>query len=182
MIYSDKVKLKNGQEMTIRNAEYKDGKQVHNLFKTTHQQTDYLLTYADEFTLDESSESMSLEKIKESDKAVELVALIDDKIVGSSGIDPIGNKFKVKHRCDFGVAILKEYWGLGIGSYLTEAAIKCAKEMGYSQIELQVVDQNSSAIALYKKFGFIEYGRNPQGFISRYSGPQEIVLMYKKLA
>ena len=59
--------------------------------------------------------------------------------------------------------------------------LKCAKEMGYSQIELQVVSENSSAIALYKKTGFVEFGRNPQGFISRYGGPQAVILMYKKL-
>lgn len=53
--------------------------------------------------------------------------------------------------------------------------------MGYSQIELQVVSENSSAIALYKKTGFVEFGRNPQGFISRYGGSQAVILMYKKL-
>ena len=181
MIYYEKVELKNGKEMIIRNADYNDGKAVHDLFIETHQQTDYLLTYVDEFIFDELKESFYLERKKESDRAVELLAVIDGKVVGASGIDPIGNKYKIKHRCDFGVSILKEYWGLSIGYLLTEAAIKCAKEMGYSQIELQVVSENSSAIALYKKTGFVEFGRNPQGFISRYGGPQAVILMYKKL-
>ena len=34
-----------------------------------------------------------------------------------------------------------------------------------------------SALALYKKFGFVEYGRNPKGFRSRNTGYQELVLM-----
>ena len=142
MIYYEKVELKNSKEMIIRNADYNDGKAVHDLFIETH---------------------------------------IDGKVVGASGIDPIGNKYRIKHRCDFTISILKEYWRLSIGYLLTEAAIKCAKEMGYSQIELQVVSENSSAIALYKKTGFVEFGRNPQGFISRYGGPQAVILMYKKL-
>ena len=43
MIYYEKVELKNGKEMIIRNADYNDGKAVHDLFIETHQQTDYLL-------------------------------------------------------------------------------------------------------------------------------------------
>ena len=32
MIYYEKVELKNGKEMIIRNADYNDGKAVHDLF------------------------------------------------------------------------------------------------------------------------------------------------------
>ena len=30
---------------------------------------------------------------------------------------------------------------------------------------------------MYKSIGFVEFGRNPLGFISKYSGPQELVYM-----
>ena len=40
-----------------------------------------------------------------------------------------------------------------------------------------MVANNASALALYKKFGFVEYGRNPKGFRSRNTGYQELVLM-----
>ena len=76
---------------------------------------------------------------------------------------------------EFGISIAKEFWGLGIGRALTEACIECAKEAGYTQLELDVVSDNASAISLYKKIGFVEYGRNPKGFNSRISGYQELV-------
>ena len=60
---------------------------------------------------------------------------------------------------------------------LTEACIECAKEAGYTQLELDVVSDNASAISLYKKVGFVEYGRNPKGFNSRISGYQELIYM-----
>ena len=41
--------------------------------------------------------------------------------------------------------------------------------------------ENARAVELYKKAGFVEYGRNPLGFNSRESGYQEIVLMRLKL-
>ena len=67
--------------------------------------------------------------------------------------------------------------GLGLGRALTEACIQCAKEAGYEQLELTVVAENERAIALYRKAGFVEFGRNPRGFRSRTSGYQEIVHM-----
>ena len=58
-----------------------------------------------------------------------------------------------------------------------EACINCAKEAGYTQLELTAVAENKRAIALYQKAGFVEYGRNPRGFRSRVSGFQEVVYM-----
>lgn len=78
---------------------------------------------------------------------------------------------------EFGISIAKEFWGLGIGQALTAACIDCARKAGYAQLELDVVADNASALALYKKFGFVEYGRNPKGFRSRNTGYQELVLM-----
>ena len=60
---------------------------------------------------------------------------------------------------------------------LLSAQWHCARKAGYAQLELDVVADNASALALYKKFGFVEYGRNPKGFRSRNTGYQELVLM-----
>ena len=75
----------------------------------------------------------------------------------------------------------KAYWRLGIGRELTLACIECAKKAGYSQVELDVVADNSRAVSLYESVGFREYGRNPRGFRSRVSGWQELVLMRLEL-
>ena len=101
--------------------------------------------------------------------------------VGNAGITSLGTRYKVRHRAEFGISILKEFWGLGIGKALTNACISCAKEAGYEQLELEVVAENTSAVALYKKAGFVEFGRNPKGFKSRISGYQELVSMRLEL-
>ena len=87
-------------------------------------------------------------------------------IAGLAGIDAIGDKDKIRHRADFGISIDKTYWNLGIGTALTAACIECAKIAGYEQIELNVVAENEAAVAVYKKAGFMEFGRNPRGFKS----------------
>jgi len=101
----------------------------------------------------------------------------DGRVVATAGVDAVGTRDKLRHRAEFGVSVLRAYWGLGLGRALTEASIQCAKEAGYEQLELTVVAENERAIALYRKAGFVEFGRNPRGFRSRTSGYQEIVHM-----
>ena len=181
MIYNKEITLKNGDICTLRNGAEQDGEQVLDVFNKTHAETDFLLTYPDENSFTVSQESEFLKEKTESENEIEIVAEINGKIVGTAGIEAVGGKFKISHRADFGIAILKEYWGLGIGSALTKACIECAKAAGYSQLELNVVAENKAAAALYEKLGFKEYGRNPQGFRSRTTGFQELIYMRLEL-
>lgn len=181
MRYKKTVLLKNKEECMIRNAEGADAKAVCGNFNLTHSQTDFLLSYPDEnsFGIEEEREFL-LEKANRDD-AVQLCAVIHGRIVGTAGIEAVGKKDKVRHRAEFGIGIEKEYWGLGIGRALTEAGIECARLAGYSQLELEVVGENTRAVSLYKNLGFIEYGYNPRGFCSRNTGWQGLVLMRMEL-
>ena len=57
--------------------------------------------------------------------------------------------------------MLQEYWGLGIGRVLMEASIDCARQAGYTQLELEVVADNERAVSLYRRAAFEEYGAQP---------------------
>jgi ribosomal protein S18 acetylase RimI-like enzyme len=61
------------------------------------------------------------------------------------------------------------------------ACIECARVAGYIQLELNVVSENARALSMYKRAGFIEYGRNPKGFCSRTAGFQEVIYMRLEL-
>ena len=181
MEYEQKIILKNGKEALLRNAVGSDGAAVFEIFNRTHEETDYLLSYPDENSYDPEQEARFLEEKANSPNETEIIALVDGKIVGTSGIEAVGKKYKVKHRAEFGISVLKAYWGLGIGKALTKACIQCAKEAGYEQLELNAVAENSTALSLYQSLGFEEFGRNPRGFNSRESGYQELVYMLLKL-
>lgn len=181
MTYNKKITLKNGDICTLRNGTERDGEQVLEVFNLTHAETDFMLTYPDENSFIAAQKSDFLKEKTESKNEIEIVAEINGKIVGTAGIDAVGGKFKISHRADFSIGILKEYWGLGIGSALTDSCIECAKAAGYLQLELNVVAENKSAVALYEKLGFKEYGRNPQGFRSRTTGFQELIYMRLEL-
>ena len=177
MQYKEKVVLKNGQDCIIRNAVYEDGPAMSELFVVTHSESDYLRSYPDEHKFDAKGESEYLRKVAESDNEVMLLAVINDKIVATASVTAVGNKYKVRHRAEFGVDVVKAYWGLGIGKKIMNACVQCAKNAGYKQLELEVVADNERAVNMYKNIGFVEYGRNPLGFISKYSGAQELVYM-----
>ena len=181
MKYNQKVILKNGKEALLRNGDQADGKEVFEVFNLTHAETDYLLSYPDENSYDPEQEAQFLSDKTNSPNEIEIVAIVDGKIAGTAGIEAVGKKYKLKHRAELGISILKEYWGLGLGKALMNACIQCAKEAGYTQLELNVVADNERALVLYKSLGFKEWGRNPKGFNSRTTGFQELVYMLLEL-
>ena len=181
MNYSKKILTKDGRECLIRAATADDTEAMLDVFIKTHEETDFLASYADETTRDVDGERKFLDGLEKSENEVEVMAFIDGKAVGTAGINKIGSKSKTSHRAEFGVCVLKDFWGLGIGRALTEICIECAKKAGYAQLELDAVADNEKAIALYKSVGFVEYGRNPRGFRSRFVGWQELVLMRLEL-
>ena len=181
MKYRETVTLKDGRECVLRNGTEQDAKAVLADFILTHTETDQLLSYPDEIRFTEAQEAEYLKKRTESEREAEIVAEVDGRIVGTAGIDAISGAEKVRHRANFGISVEKAFWGLGIGTALTEACIECAERAGYLQVELEVIAGNERALALYEKAGFREYGRNPLGFRSRQSGMQEVVLMRRVL-
>lgn len=181
MKYSQKIILNNGKEAWLRNGDSADGLPVYETFNAIHAETDYLLSYPDENSFDPEQEAKFLEEKTNSPDEIEIIAVVDGKVVGTAGIEAVGKKHKLRHRAELGIGILKEYWGLGLGKALTKACIQCAKEAGYTQVELNVVAENEAAISLYQSLGFTEFGRNPRGFNSRISGYQELVYMKMEL-
>ena len=175
------VVLEGGVELLVRNAVASDARALRETTQLTHAETDYLLSYPDEQSADDEQEARSLEETECSSNELELVAIIDGQIVGSAGVSAVRSRRKVAHRARFGISILKEYWGMGIGRVLMETSIDCARKAGYTQLELEVVADNERAVSLYRRAGFEEFGRNPRGYKSASAGYQELVYMKLEL-
>ncbi len=181
MEYSKQIVLKDGRTAILRHGVEADGGTVFENFNQTHGETDYLLSYPDENSFTAEQEGQFLKRKAESANEVEIIALVDGRVAGTAGVDAIGGKYKLRHRAEFGISVLKEYWGLGVGRALMDACIECARRAGYAQLELTVVAENERAVAMYRRAGFVEFGRNPRGFNSRISGYQELVSMRLEL-
>lgn len=81
------------------------------------------------------------------------VALIDDKIVGGSGIYPTDNLPK---GCTELVKIYlhKSARGKGIGKALMQKCFDVAKQTNYQQIYLESMPELAIAVGMYQKLGF----------------------------
>ena len=112
---------------------------------------------------------------------MEICAWVDGCLTGTAGIEPVGDKDKVKHRAEFGINVDQAHWRRGIGRALTAACIQCARQAGYAQLELDVVSANEGAVALYRSLGFEEYCGKGEGFRTRSGQWQELVLMRLEL-
>ncbi len=147
------MKLKNGHELIIRKVTVEDANEIVMLVKKVMGEVSFFPKESGEFDLTAEDEA---EYIKNT--SLFLVAEIYGKIVGSTTLQK-GSTKRTSHVADFGITILKEYSGLKIGTLLVEEVIKWCKENQVEKIELDVFEENTPAIALYKKFGFIEEGR-----------------------
>ena len=115
MRYAKAVLLTGGVELLVRNAVVSDARALRETMQRTHAQTDYLLSYPEEQGGNDEQEARSLEETERSGNEVELIAVIDGRIVGSAGVSAVRSRRKVAHRARFGISVLKDYWGMGIG-------------------------------------------------------------------
>ncbi len=88
-----------------------------------------------------------------------LVAVVDAEIVGSLHVDVSSFGFG-----QIAMAVAREWRGRGVGSALAAAGIEWARERGLHKLSLSVFPHNAAAIALYRKFGFVEEGRRIKHF------------------
>ena len=89
-----------------------------------------------------------------------ITAIVGDKVVGCVAFYKHSSK-----RCEMKrLYVKKEYRNLKIGNTLVENIISLAKKDGYLEMVLDTIKPLTSAINLYKKFGFQEikpYYSNP---------------------
>jgi len=147
------MKKKIDNELIIRKATVEDSNEIVMLVKQVMGEVSFFPKEPDEFDLTAEDEA---EYIKNT--SLFLVSEINEKIVGSTTLQR-GSTKRTSHVVDFGITILREYSGLKIGTLLMEEVIKWCKENQVEKIELEVFEENTPAIELYKKFGFIEEGR-----------------------
>jgi len=78
-------------------------------------------------------------------------------LVGWADITPVDIP-ECAHRGVLGMGVLAPHRGRGIGARLLEACLEHAGRCGIEKVELTVYTINIPAIALYRKFGFLEAG------------------------
>ncbi|MBM7703890.1 GNAT family N-acetyltransferase [Metabacillus iocasae] len=153
MIINNEEFYKRGITYTIRSAVHADAKQLAQLRLQIDGETENLDREPGEALMNEHDFEQLIKNDSESDNNLFLVAVIQGQMVGFSRCQ--GNKLKrLSHKVEFGVGVLKDYWGYGIGKKLLSKSIIWADSNNLKKMTLHVLETNKKAVTLYKSLGF----------------------------
>ena len=175
------VQDKLGRDVIIRSAEVSDAEDLIRYLKVTAGETPYLMREPEEITMTLENEQEFLQSKSDDEREVLLVATVDGKHAGNCALVSMGDYLRYAHRCVVAIALYEEYTGCGIGRMLLESVLSVAKDVGYEQAELDVMEGNENAKALYEKMGFVEYGRFPDNMKYADGTYRDAYWMMKKL-
>lgn len=154
------ITLKDGRICVLRPTHPDDSADMIEYLKITAGETPFLLRNPDEVNYTLEGERELLGNLLENETAVMMVAVVDGRVAGNCSLNGMGNKRRILHRCSLAIALKKEFWNLGIGTAMMKYLEDLARQIGYEQIELEVVDGNDTAKRLYEKCGFVETGKH----------------------
>jgi RimJ/RimL family protein N-acetyltransferase len=109
------------------------------------------------------------------DRDAQIVAVEGSRIVGHVSVQRESHPV-ARHVATLGIAVAADRRGGGVGSALLAEALRWAREVGVEKIVLSVYPHNTAAIALYRKFGFIEEGRLVRQSRKSYGYEDEILM------
>jgi ribosomal protein S18 acetylase RimI-like enzyme len=143
----------NGINYTVRSAIDKDAKDLSELRLQIDGETENLDRERGEAFIDIPGFEQIIKTDTENPRNLFLVAVVQDRIVGFSRCEGIYLK-RFSHKVEFGVGVLKDFWGFGIGKNLLKESVSWADSNGIKKMTLNVLETNDKAIKLYKKLGF----------------------------
>ncbi|MDY2851218.1 MAG: GNAT family N-acetyltransferase [Candidatus Borkfalkiaceae bacterium] len=166
MIFEDKqITLKDGRTAILKSPCVEDADKMLHYIKNACSETDFLVRYPEEWnSVSVASEEKWIRNLRKSQNALAITCCVDSKIAGNCEINFRGG-LKTSHKATVAIAILKEYWNLGIGSAMFAELISVAETRPEIQIiELEFIEGNDRAKALYEKYGFKIVGERPNAF------------------
>ncbi|MFS0838256.1 N-acetyltransferase family protein [Paenibacillus sp. 1P03SA] len=153
MIITERPFNVKGLSYTIRSAAVSDAEQLSGLRVQIDGETENLDREPGEAFIDAPGFVKLIEADTDSPTNLFLVAALEDRIVAFSRCQ--GNALKrFSHKVEFGVGVLKDFWGYGIGKHLLQTSIDWADSIGMAKMTLTVLETNEKAVQLYEKLGF----------------------------
>ena len=174
------ITLKDGRSCLLRSPQLEDVEEMLAYLRQTAAETHFLLREPEDVTDTSDSEQLFILRVLNSDDQLMIVATVDGKLAGNCGLT-FKTYSKVKHRCEIGIGLLKEFWGLGIGSALFEEMFTAARAHGCTQMEMKVIEGNQRGLVLYQNTGFETIGTIPNAIRLQDGTFLEEYIMVKKL-
>jgi len=176
--------IKTGEEIVLRSIKWEDLYTLlefkNSLVNERLMNEDFGLSLDKIFTREEEMKWLSSRLIEiEEGKVINVAAFHNDKLVGNSDIKREKYKDR-KHHGILSIAVLSGWGDKGIGTIMMQELFEQAKKEGMKSLQLEVLNNNSNAIHLYEKLGFVKVGVIPRKVI-RNNKSFDSVIMYKVL-
>lgn len=153
MIIDQRTFTVKGIHYTIRSAITTDAMILSKLRVQIDGETENLDREPGEAFIDEIGFQQLILSDSEKLRNLFLIAVVNNQIVGFSRCE--GHSLaRFAHKVEFGVCVLQDYWGYGIGKNLLAESIAWADANGIQKITLNVLETNDKAVKLYQKLGF----------------------------
>jgi RimJ/RimL family protein N-acetyltransferase len=155
----------NNQMVIFRKANKSDAKELIEYFNVIGGESDFLTFGIGQFGRSVEQEEEFIENVLIKENALFIIAEVNGKVVGNLNFSG-GLRKRTAHVGEFGVSVLKEYGGKGIGEELIKYLINWSKNSGIiRKINLKVRIDNTRGINLYRKLGFLEEGIVKRDFL-----------------
>ena len=172
--------LKDGRAAVLRVPEPDDAPQMLDYLVRSAEESDFLLRLPEECDYTEEQERTLLAQFRDNPDSLMLACFVDGSLAGNCNL-AFSSKRKIRHRADVAIAVRRDFWGLGIGTAMFRAMIDLARARGVAQIELEYIEGNDRARALYEKLGFVVYAEHPDAIRQRDGSLKKLICMMKKL-
>ncbi|QHS22399.1 GNAT family N-acetyltransferase [Virgibacillus sp. MSP4-1] len=143
--------------MYIRTIRYTDAEPFMDLIRAVEAESPYMLYGAGERKTSLAKQKEMINGILNADNSTVLVAEFNGTLAGYA-MAIGGSSPRNQHSVHLVIGMLSIHQGKGLGTQLLEELETWAVENKLHRLELTVVSKNDSAIALYKKLGFIREG------------------------
>ena len=149
--------LKDSRRCVLRSPKIEDASIMLDFLKVISSETHFLLMTPQEVIDSVEQEKDYLNSINSSDNRLMITAFVEGEVAGNCQVS-IHTKKKTRHRCDIAIALKSKFWNLGLGTAMINELIITAKNNGCTQMELEFIEGNTRAKALYEKMGFYIIG------------------------
>lgn len=159
-----KFVLKTGETIEIRSGKPNDAQRLIEITSAVLLEGEFLIAEPDEFQVTVSNEKEWIASHMEDDGKLLLVAETDAKIVGMIDFHN-GIRRRMKHRGVFGIIVADSWRNRGIGRLLILTLLQWAENHAFiEKVCLSVLSNNTQAVALYEKLGFVQEGRRKREY------------------
>lgn len=154
------VQLRDGRHVTLRTIRTDDKEKLQEAMRALSTRSSYYRFFSPLREL--SPQLLERATHPEADRELQLVAVVgeggEEKIIGGARYAAAA----ASKDCEFAVAVVDEWHGLGLARHLLEALIRTARARGFEHMEGYILATNRPMLRLAKRLGFVDV-ESPEG-------------------